>query len=233
MTMYWEWLALGLTGLYMLIAFGVRTAIQIRRTGDSGFRGLSGAPGSPEWWAGVLFAVAVLAGFGGPVAGLAGLPELDLLEDGSIRVAGSILAGLGIIGTLVSQVEMGDNWRIGVDEGDRTHLVTAGLFGVVRNPFFTATILTGTGIALLVPNAVAILGWVLLLVAIELQVRVVEEPYLSRHHGQAYQRYLSTAGRFFPRVGLVKGLSVPGTLSPTKEMHAKRSARDTATEPRQ
>jgi protein-S-isoprenylcysteine O-methyltransferase Ste14 len=197
-----EWLALILFGLYLLIGFVVRTAVHVRRTGDSGFRGLSGRPGSTEWWAGVLFAAAVVAGLLGPLAGLAGLGNLPPLDRAAFQWAGVVAAALGIVGTFLTQVAMGNSWRVGVRESERTELVTDGLFAVVRNPFFTATLLTGAGIALVVPNVVALLGWALLLAAVELQVRVVEEPYLRRHHGDAYGAYLARVGRFVPRVGL-------------------------------
>ncbi len=51
--------ALILFVVYMLAGFVLRTVLQLRRTGDSGFRGLSGTPGSARWWAGVLFAVGI------------------------------------------------------------------------------------------------------------------------------------------------------------------------------
>jgi protein-S-isoprenylcysteine O-methyltransferase Ste14 len=50
---------------------------------------------------------------------------------------------------------------------------------------------------------VALAGFVLLVVTIELQVRVVEEPYLLTVHGDAYRGYLADVGRFVPSVGLV------------------------------
>lgn len=197
-----EWLALILFGLYLLIGFVLRTAIHVRRTGDSGFRGLSGRPGSAGWWAGVLFAAALTAGLLGPLAGLAGLGNLPLLDRATHQWVGVVVALLGIVGTLLTQIAMGNSWRVGVRESERTELVTDGLFAVVRNPFFAASLLTGAGIALVVPNVVALLGWSLLLAAVELQVRVVEEPYLRRHHGEACDAYLARVGRFVPRVGL-------------------------------
>ena len=56
----------------------------------------------------------------------------------------------------------------------------------------------GLGIALVTPNPVALVGFVLLVVTIELQVRVVEEPYLLTMHGDAYRDYLASVGRFVP-----------------------------------
>lgn len=194
-----EWLALALLALHALFGFGIRTAIQIRRTGDSGFRGLSGTPGSAEWWAGVLFAAAIVGAVLGPVAGLLGLP--NLVDHTWVRTVGIVLAVVGIAGTLITQLAMGDNWRIGVDETEQTELVTTGPFALVRNPIFTAMLITGAGIALVVPNLVAVLAWTLLLVAIQLQVRVVEEPYLRRLHGEPYRHYQATVGRYLPRIG--------------------------------
>lgn len=44
--------ALTLFAVYLTVGFGLRTWLQWRRTGDTGFRGLSGRPGSAPWWAG-------------------------------------------------------------------------------------------------------------------------------------------------------------------------------------
>ena len=59
----------------------------------------------------------------------------------------------------------------------------------------------GFGIALVTPNLVAIAGFLLLAATIELQVRIVEEPYLLTVHGDAYRDYLANVGRFVPGVG--------------------------------
>jgi protein-S-isoprenylcysteine O-methyltransferase Ste14 len=39
-----------------------------------------------------------------------------------------------------------------------------------------------------------------LVVAVELQVRVVEEPYLRRTHPQQYPAYTAQVGRFLPHL---------------------------------
>jgi protein-S-isoprenylcysteine O-methyltransferase Ste14 len=53
----------------------------------------------------------------------------------------------------------------------------------------------------MVPNVIAVGGLVALVVAIELQVRGVEEPYLRRMHGMAHDRYAEHVGRFLPQIG--------------------------------
>ena len=193
--------ALILFAVYFGSGFVARTVLQRRRTGDSGFRGLSGRPLSPEWWAGVLFALALVSGLAGPVGALLGLDPFGFLDHPAVAIAGIVLTVLGIAGTLVTQVAMGTNWRIGVDPDERTTLVTGGPFGLVRNPVFTAMAATAIGLALIVPNAIAVGGALLLLVALQLQVRVVEEPYLLATHGEVYRSYAARTGRFVPGVG--------------------------------
>ena len=98
---------------------------------------------------------------------------------------------------------MGDSWRIGVDPSETTTLVRQGVFGIVRNPIFSAMIAFGLGIALVTPNVVAIVGFVLLVLTIEVQVRVVEETYLATKHGDSFRDYTFAVGRFVPGVGRV------------------------------
>ena len=196
------WIALGLYALYLTLAFGLRTAIQLRRTGESGFKGVSGRPGSLEWTAGVLFVVALTVGAAAPVLDVAGaLDPLGALDSNGLRATGIALFVAGLVATLYAQVAMGASWRIGVDEGERTELVTGGPFGLVRNPIFSAMLPASAGLALLVPNAAALVGIAALVLALEIQVRLVEEPYLRRAHGAAYEHYASRVGRFVPGLG--------------------------------
>lgn len=194
-------LALTLFGIYFGIAFVARTVLQLFRTGDHGFRGLSGRPGSARWWAGILFALALLAGLLGPVAALAGLEPISTLDHSAIAALGGAAAVVGIIATVITQYAMGTSWRIGVDAEETTTLVTTGPFGLVRNPVFTAMAFTGSGLALMTPNVIALIGVIVLWVALQLQVRIVEEPYLLAKHGEQYWRYAAGNGRFIPGLG--------------------------------
>lgn len=198
-------LALILYAAYLLLAFGLRTLIQLRRTGSTGFHGLGGRPGSAEWIAGVGFTVALLVGAAAPVLALLDVVEpIAALDTSAAHVAGLILAVGGIGLTFYAQVAMGASWRIGVDPAERTQLVTTGPFALVRNPIFAAMQPTALGLTLLVPSWVALVGFAGLVVALELQVRVVEEPYLLRAHGSAYATYAARVGRFLPGIGRLR-----------------------------
>lgn len=198
-------LALILYGVYLGLAFGVRTFLQLRRTGSTGFHGLGGRPGSAEWSAGVGFTLAIVAGLAAPVLTLVGVLEpIDVLDARAVHVAGVALAVGGIAATFYAQVAMGTSWRIGVDASERTALVTTGPFALVRNPIFAAMLPTALGLAMLVPNWLALTGMVGLAVALQLQVRVVEEPYLLRTHGDSYAAYAARVGRFVPAIGRLR-----------------------------
>jgi protein-S-isoprenylcysteine O-methyltransferase Ste14 len=195
--------ALVLFGVFAALGFGWRSWEQRRRTGSTGFRGVSGRLGSAEWFAGSGFvaapAVAVLASIlqlldvAAPVA---------VLHSPWIQIGGIVVAIVGTFATVYAQLDMGDSWRIGVDPGETTTLVRTGVFGWVRNPIFIAMITFGFGIALVTPNLVALAGFLLLVATIELQVRIIEEPYLLTVHGDDYRSYLTNVGRFMPGVGV-------------------------------
>ncbi len=180
-------------------------AVQVRRTGSTGFKGLRDTSGSLERIGGLLFVVAAVLSVAGPVLQFTdALGPVQALDGDAANILGVALASLGILLTLVAQFAMGDAWRIGVDSHERTELVTHGPFSLVRNPIYAAMIPSFTGIALLAPNIVTIAGAILLMVALELQTRVIEEPYLTRIHGKQYTAYATQAGRFLPRVGRLR-----------------------------
>jgi len=212
--------ALVLYVVWFIIAFGIRAVIHRRRTGDAGFRGLSGRPGSAPWWAGVLFAVAIVTGLFAPIAGLFGLDPLPGLDHSWMQIAGLVIAVAGMGATVASQAAMGTSWRVGVDPAERTGLVTTGGFKWVRNPVFSAMIVTAAGLTLMVPNVIGAAGLLALIIAIQLQVRIVEEPYLRQTHADAYSRYAAQVGRFVPGVGRIRTLASPVTDAKATEKGA-------------
>jgi len=200
---------MALTALILVVFFGgltvgVRVAIQIKRTGSSGFHRPRGGLRSPEGRAGIFFLIGVAFVLWAPIFTLLGLAKpVDALDGHATNLLGVILAGLGIVLVFGTQLAMGDAWRVGVDPGDRTELVTGGIFTLARNPIYSFTILTVVGFVLMLPNVLFLLGLVFLWAWVELLVRFVEEPHLLLLHGRDFQDYASRVGRFAPGVGLM------------------------------
>ena len=198
-------IALVLFGLFGLIGLGWRTWLQRRRTGSSGLRGMGGRSGSAEWVAGLCFVVTLAVTVLGAVLQLCGVVSpVRVLDAAGIHIAGIAVAVVGIAVMVRAQIDMGNSWRIGVDQRETTALVRTGMFGRIRNPIYAAMLTFAFGSALLAPNPVSILGPALALATIELQVRRVEEPYLLAKHGDAYRGYTARVGRFIPGVGLIR-----------------------------
>lgn len=200
--------ALALFVVMMLLAGALRTLIQRHRTGDSGNRRTLSPRGSLGWSALTATDIGYLmVGVGGPLAHRLGLPPVSVLQHPPVQLLGVVLAVIGILAAFGAQMAMGASWRIGVDQSERTALVTSGPFGWVRNPIFTAVLVTLLGLALMVPNLVALIGWALALSGIQTQVRLIEEPHLHRVHGEPYDRYAARVGRFLPGLGRLRTLA--------------------------
>jgi len=110
---------------------------------------------------------------------------------------GVALAGLVLVA--MAQRQMGASFRIGIDDAE-TALVQNGLFGVVRNPIFSALLVLLAGMFLAVPCLWTLGLWIVSAVTVSKQVRL-EEDHLLDQHGEAYRRYASQVGRFVPGIG--------------------------------
>jgi protein-S-isoprenylcysteine O-methyltransferase Ste14 len=199
---------MAIAALLIYLAWGLlsavfRVAVQVRRTGDTGIRPGEVSFDSAKVWIALFGLFGLLLGVASAVADLLGLSRVPVLVHPAVQTAGTVLAVLGIAATLGAQLAMGTSWRVGVDEDERTELVTTGPFALCRNPIYLGLLTTVTGVTAMVPNVVSLCGWVIVITAIELQVRVVEEPYLRRVHGDAYLRYAGSVGRFVPGIGRV------------------------------
>lgn len=199
--------ALVLYGVTLTLTFGVRIALQWRRTGSTGVHGVAPGAGALEWFAGALFVAGLLSGAAAPILALLGILEPISALDGTLgHTIGIALAVGGIVLTFLAQLAMGDAWRIGVDPEEQTRLVTDGPFRLVRNPIYSAMIPTVLGFVLMVPSVLSIAALLILAVGLELQVRLVEEPHLLQTHGDEYATYAARVGRFVPGLGLLHGV---------------------------
>ena len=203
--------ALALYAILAAITFGVRVAVQLRRTGSTGLHGLPPGAGALEWIAGGMFIAGLAIGGAAPVLALLDvLDPIPALDGPAGNWMGVALAVCGIAATFAAQLAMGNSWRVGIDPDERTDLVTDGPFRLVRNPIYSAMLPTIFGLVLMVPSSLALLAIVTLFVGLELQVRWVEEPYLQQTHGGEYADYAAHVGRFVPGLGLLPGSSRGG-----------------------
>jgi protein-S-isoprenylcysteine O-methyltransferase Ste14 len=195
-------LAIVLLVVFLVLTLFIRIVVALRQTGSTGLLGLREGAGPLEVGSGVVFVVGNLIGGSSPVLVLNNAIDPISSIDGSVaHVAGVILAAGGIAAVFAAQMGMGSSWRIGVSDEQGTSLVTGGLFALSRNPIYAAMVVAWIGFFLMVPTIPALVGIVLVALALEGQVRFVEEPFMRRTHGTAYEAYERRVGRFVPGVG--------------------------------
>ena len=112
---------------------------------------------------------------------------------------GALLIFIGLAGTSWSHSSLGDAWRIGVREGEKTALITAGPYRRVRHPLYSFQILILLGVFLIAPSVITFSGLILHRFLVSLKIRD-EEKHLERLHGPIYKEYAKRTGTLWPKV---------------------------------
>lgn len=123
------------------------------------------------------------------------LVPVGYVETGWLRLTGWLLLHASLAWIVLAQFQMKKSWRIGIDEKNRTELITAGLFRYSRNPIFLGMIATMFGLFLVLPNTLTLLACVLTWVVLQIQVRL-EEEFLKKMHGEAYEKFQQRVRRW-------------------------------------
>ena len=117
------------------------------------------------------------------------------LENSYLQYIGWGFLVLSLILVWVAQSQMANSWRIGIDEKNKTELVTNGLFSISRNPIFLGIMIANVGLLLIIPNAFTLLIVSLSTVSINTQIRL-EEAFLEKSHGKTYIDYCQKVRRW-------------------------------------
>ena len=117
------------------------------------------------------------------------------LENESLQYVGWALLLLSLIMVWLSQSNMKESWRIGIDEENKTELITSGFFAFSRNPIFLGIMIANVGLFLVLPNAFTLLIISLSTISINTQIRL-EEEFLTQEHGEQYNSYKSKVYRW-------------------------------------
>ena len=195
-------LALALLLSSATLVFGVQEVAQRRRTGRSSWVDPR-RKGRVERVADTLFLAATALVTLSPVLVLVGALE-PAFAAWPVQAGGALLIAGSAVAARWAQRAMGAAWRTGVGDEDAGTLVEDGPFASVRNPVYSTIVAASTGAAALAPTLVAAAGVLTFVVALQIQVRAVEEPHLRRLHGDRYGAYASRAGRFVPGIGRLR-----------------------------
>jgi len=183
---------------FLFFAVIVRVCIQRFYTGDFGVRMAS--PNAPliEILPGTIFVLSFGVALVTVILNQAGKLEAVYELPNIYRWFGFVIGITGILFIVISQYQMGDSWRIGVDSNETTSLKTGGLYAKSRNPIYFGILLFWIGLCSTQISLIVWLCAVTCWVCIELIVRKIEEPYLKETHGEAFVEYVHNTNRYLP-----------------------------------
>jgi protein-S-isoprenylcysteine O-methyltransferase Ste14 len=113
----------------------------------------------------------------------------------ALRWIGLAIAGCGVLFFLLAITSMRDSWRAGIDESQKTLIVTTGVYKASRNPAFVGFDFLYIGTVLTMPNIVMLCAAVISIMIMHLQI-LEEEQYLPRAFGDEYLRYKEHTPRY-------------------------------------
>jgi protein-S-isoprenylcysteine O-methyltransferase Ste14 len=112
-----------------------------------------------------------------------------------LTIIGSILitAGLGVC--CIASLALKKSWRIGVDEKEKTDLITDGIYRISRNPYFASYDLVLLGMVLCLLSPFLIIPVLITMVLFHLMI-LKEEAYLEIQHQDKYIKYKKEVRRY-------------------------------------
>lgn len=184
---------------YLLFGFVWRSLLVYRRTGASPF--VLATTDDAHGYVGRAFKL-VMAALGALVTAHALAPDavneiggLETLRRPMLSSVGWALLVASTVWLVVAQAQMGTAWRVGIDVGTPTELVSAGLFAISRNPIFLSVRVSLLGLFFVLPHAATLAVLVAGELLIQVQVRL-EEQHLRTLHGERYTTYQARVRRW-------------------------------------
>ena len=116
------------------------------------------------------------------------LVPISYLQTQILTITGLALIHIALVWISIAQFQMSNSWRIGIDEKNKTKLVTDGVFSISRNPIFLGMIISVVGLFFIVPNALTFFLTITTYIIIQIQIRL-EEEFLQKQHAQDYVNY--------------------------------------------
>ena len=116
------------------------------------------------------------------------LVPISYLQTQILTITGLALIHIALVWISIAQFQMSNSWRIGIDEENKTKLVTDGVFLISRNPIFLGMIISVLGLFFIVPNALTFFLTITTYIVIQIQIRL-EEEFLQKQHAQDYVNY--------------------------------------------
>jgi protein-S-isoprenylcysteine O-methyltransferase Ste14 len=123
------------------------------------------------------------------------LIPVTVLNHFGFKITGIFLIYSGLVVGFISAASLKNSWRVGVLKTQSTELITSGIYGLSRNPYFMSYFISFLGLFFLSPSLVLALITLVTIVLFHIQV-LMEEKHLKQKHGRDYLEYLKKVPRY-------------------------------------
>lgn len=185
--------------LYIACVFVGRTVIVWRKT--KRFPIAYGKTDSAHDFLGKIFKISIVLSLVSPIIYVTSekfyqsLLPLNFFETSTLQIIGLVLAYTSMVWTILAQAQMGESWRIGIDERSKTELVKKGLFRFSRHPIYLGVMTTSASLFLILPNILNLIIFLITFLTIMVQARL-EEEYMRKIYNEQYSSYSKKTPRW-------------------------------------
>lgn len=118
-----------------------------------------------------------------------------LVRNDLLSSLGILVMALGLAVFIVAMISMKTSWRVGIDKGTKSSLVTEGIYRFTRNPAFVGFDLMFIGLFVTYPYILTFGIVVLNIMAIHCLI-LQEEKHLKTTFSEEYLKYFSNTKRY-------------------------------------
>lgn len=119
----------------------------------------------------------------------------NIFLSNELRICGIVLIIFGDWFFITAFLTMKDSWRAGIDEDQKTELITTGIYKISRNPAFVGFDLMYIGTSLVISNIVLIILSLICIILMHLQIKE-EEKFLTETFKDEYLEYKKKVKRY-------------------------------------
>lgn len=124
------------------------------------------------------------------------VPGLILFDITALKIFGILLEFFGFVIFIIALINMGNSWRLGIDDKNPGKLVTSGIFSISRHPIYLFFNLYFFGAFFVSGDLIFIIFAILLGFVMHIQM-LREEHFLLSVYGSQYKDYMENVSRYF------------------------------------
>ena len=130
------------------------------------------------------------------------LYEYKIINFFLLKIIGVFLIFLGFIIFILALLNLGNSWRLGIDEKNPGRLVTSGIYSISRHPIYLFFDLYFFGTFFVNGNIIFLIYSIILAAILHIQI-LREEKFLTKNFGNKYEIYSKSVNRYFSFKSLI------------------------------